>query len=148
MSLFNTTDNNAIIERIHKLTPESKPLWGKMTVAQMLAHAQQPLKVAFGELQLKQSVIGFLFGSYYRKKYTGKDTYSKNSPTDSHFIIRDNKNFEEEKNKLIPLVQRFAKEGASAITKQKHPFFGKLTTEDWDILQSKHLDHHLRQFGV
>lgn len=39
-SLFNAEDNNSIRKRINKLTPDSKPLWGKMNVSQMLAHLQ------------------------------------------------------------------------------------------------------------
>lgn len=149
MSLFNTTDNNAFIQRIQKLTPESKPLWGKMTVAQMLAHCQQPLKVAFGELTLKKSIPGILFGSYFKKKFLKADnTFSKNSPTDPAFIVKNDKNFEEEKNKLIPLIQKLAIEGAASIRNEKHPFFGNMNPQEWDIIQTKHLDHHLRQFGV
>jgi hypothetical protein len=29
-----------------------------------------------------------------------------------------------------------------------HPFFGPLKAEQWAILMYKHVDHHLRQFGV
>jgi len=29
-----------------------------------------------------------------------------------------------------------------------HPKFGKLTREEWGKLLARHLDHHLRQFGV
>ncbi|MFD1127776.1 DUF1569 domain-containing protein [Paenibacillus provencensis] len=28
-----------------------------------------------------------------------------------------------------------------------HPFFGKLTSEEWSIGLYKHLDHHLKEFG-
>jgi hypothetical protein len=30
----------------------------------------------------------------------------------------------------------------------KHPFFGPMTAEEWGIISYKHLDHHLKQFGV
>ena len=29
-----------------------------------------------------------------------------------------------------------------------HPFFGKMSAKEWAILAHKHIDHHLRQFGV
>lgn len=38
--------------------------------------------------------------------------------------------------------------GRSSITCHEHPFFGKMTGEDWGHLMYKHLDHHFRQFGV
>ncbi|HHT9020342.1 TPA: DUF1569 domain-containing protein [Flavobacterium psychrophilum] len=29
-----------------------------------------------------------------------------------------------------------------------HPFWGKMTDDDWNKLMWNHVDHHLRQFGV
>lgn len=29
-----------------------------------------------------------------------------------------------------------------------HPSFGRMRPKDWDVLQYRHFDHHLRQFGV
>jgi hypothetical protein len=57
-------------------------------------------------------------------------------------------NVDEEKRCLVALVQRFAQTGPDGITKDPHPFFGKLTTKEWDTLQWKHLDHHMRLFGT
>jgi hypothetical protein len=31
---------------------------------------------------------------------------------------------------------------------QSHPFFGQMSRTEWGRLTWKHLDHHLRQFGV
>jgi hypothetical protein len=31
---------------------------------------------------------------------------------------------------------------------EKHPVFGKLTKEQWSKATWKHIDHHLKQFGV
>ncbi len=146
-SLFNPNDNNEIIERINNLKPDSKSEWGKMNVSQVLAHSQAPLRVAFGEVKLKRGLLGILFGKMAKKKLLA-ETFKKNMPTDKAFIVVDDRNFEEEKNKLIKLVRRFAEDGPGGITKETHPFFGELTSEEWDALQWKHLDHHLRQFGV
>jgi hypothetical protein len=46
------------------------------------------------------------------------------------------------------LIDRFVSGGPSACTNHPHPFFGPLTPAEWAILMYKHLDHHLRQFGV
>lgn len=146
-SLFNQTDNQEIIKRINCLDPAAKAQWGKMNVSQMLAHCQTPLKVAFGELKLKRTLLGILFGSIAKKKLVGLEPYPQNLPTDKNFIIHGNPSFEEERKKLIELVQRFAQKGPSGIMQEPHPFFGKLTTQEWDNLQWKHLDHHLRQFS-
>ena len=55
-SIFNAADNQSFIDRIQRLTPDTPAQWGKMTVAQMLVHAQQPLRVATGDLKLKRGL--------------------------------------------------------------------------------------------
>ncbi len=145
-SLFNKTDNQEMIDRINKLGSNSKAQWGKMNVSQMVLHMQQPLRVAFGELKLKRTFIGILFGGIAKKKLAGPQPFPRDMPTDKNFIVSTKPNFEVEKKKLIILVQRFAEKGPSGIMQEPHPFFGKLTTQEWDSLQWKHLDHHLRQF--
>ncbi|MFI5451141.1 DUF1569 domain-containing protein [Pedobacter sp. UC225_61] len=55
-------------------------------------------------------------------------------------------NLEAEKQNLINLINKFdAQKDTLAI---KHPIFGKMSTEQWDVLLWKHTDHHLRQFGA
>lgn len=146
-SLFSPADNAAIIQRLQALSPEHKAQWGKMNISQMLTHCQVPLRVAFGEVKLKRTLIGFLFGRMALKRFAGAAIFDKNLPTEKSFVITSNPEFEAERGKLIALVKRFLDQGPSAITKEPHPFFGKMTTEQWDTVQWKHLDHHLRQFG-
>jgi len=49
---------------------------------------------------------------------------------------------------LCALIDRFAVGGPQCCTKHPHTFFGQMTPEEWATLMYKHLDHHLRQFGV
>jgi transposase InsO family protein len=53
-----------------------------------------------------------------------------------------------ERDRLSGLIDKFAAGGAAGCTRNPHSFFGKMTPEEWAILMYKHLDHHLRQFGV
>jgi hypothetical protein len=76
------------------------------------------------------------------------EPFKKNLPTAKSFIVKDERNFEEEKNKLVNLLQRLSHTNPEDVAKRPHPFFGKLTADEWNTLQFKHLDHHLRQFGV
>lgn len=119
-----------------------------MNVAQMLTHVQVPLKVAFGELRLKRSLAGILFGRIAKKKLSSDRQWQKSMPTDKNFIVAGNRNFSREKEDLLLLVRRFAELGPAGISHQAHPFFGNLTADDWDKLMWNHLDHHLRQFGA
>lgn len=146
-SLFDPVGLQAMLARLDALRTDSKRQWGKMDVAQMLAHCQQPLRVALGELKLKRMLIGILFGRLAKKKLLAPKPWKPGMPTAPEFKIVDARDFAREKTALRALVERFGKGGPAALTKLPHPFFGPLTTEEWQALQWRHLDHHLRQFG-
>lgn len=147
-SLYDSASNQAILERLEKLSSQTQRLWGKMDVAQMFKHCQSPLKVALDELNLKRGILGFLLGSYAKKRFIKGKGFPKNLPTVPQFKIIETCNFEKEKTTLIDLIKRFKEGGAKKFEGKVHPFFGKMTAEEWDLLQWKHLDHHLQQFGV
>lgn len=147
-SLFDPQGNQKMISRIERLTPITLSQWGKMTVSQMMAHCQQPIKVPLGLLQLKPNWLSFFFGKSVKKQMMNQKSFRKDLPTVKEFRIAGEPDFEKTKQELIALVERFAKEGHASIKVTKHPFFGEMTLEEWDVLQWKHLDHHLRQFGV
>lgn len=146
-SIFSPATNTAFIDRINKLTPSTPALWGKMNVSQMLAHCQVPIQVAYGELNVKGGLIALLFGRIAKKKLMNDQPFERNLPTMREAKIKNDRGFDAEKAALIELVKRFAK-GPDVLTKKPHPFFGPLTVDEWNTLQYKHLDHHLRQFGV
>lgn len=146
-SLFQPAGLAAILARLDRLTPTSPRRWGKMEIAQMLAHCQQPLRVALGELPLKRSLIGFLFGRLAKKKLLAPAPWKPGMPTAPEFVVRDPRDFAKEKAALRALVQCFGEGGPAKLTQRPHPFFGPLTVEEWQALQWRHLDHHLRQFG-
>lgn len=145
--IFNVADSTRFVGRINQLLPSSRPLWGKMNVSQMLAHCQVPLRVALGELQIKRGLAGFLFGRIARKKLLSDQPFKPNLPTFREAKITGVKDFTTEKQGLINLIMRFDA-GPDILTTKPHGFFGPLSVEQWDKLQVKHLDHHLRQFGV
>ena len=147
-SIYNNQDAEAFIERINKLTPITQYTWGTMTVSQMLAHIQQPIMVAIGETKPKRSLIGILFGRIAKKKLVNEKPFKQGLLTAPSFKIKNERNFDAEKNKAIELIKLINTAGSEGTTKDKHPIFGKLNGEEWDMLTVKHLDHHLRQFGV
>jgi hypothetical protein len=147
VNIFDIEGNANLIRRIESLTPQSRPLWGKMTVSQMLLHCQKPLDVAEGTLLLKRGIIGFLFGKMAKRDFLKRPQFQKNLPTAPSLKIVDAANFEKEKETLLNQVVRFRETGPGIIKNTKHPFFGEMSIEEWGILQYKHLDHHLNQFG-
>jgi hypothetical protein len=147
-SLFDPPVTEEMVARINSLKADTKALWGKMTVSQMLAHMQPPLRVALGDEKLKKGLLGFLFGRIAKKQLVTENPFKKNLPTAPGFVVKDQRNFEEEKNKVIDLLRRFSKTSKQELNARVHPFFGKLNSEEWIILHWKHIDHHLRQFGA
>lgn len=143
--LFKPEVKASIISRINKLNASSPSQWGKMNVSQMMAHCQAQMRVALGDEKLKHSLLGKLIGGWAKKKLVGEKPFSKNLPTAPTFVVKHQPDFEIEKNNLIGIITRFQ---SHAITTEPHPFFGKLTLNEWSTATWKHLDHHLKQFGV
>ncbi len=145
-SIFNSADNLQIISRIESLTPKSQALWGKMRVEQMFKHTNEAILIAFGEKTLKINFIMRFLGGMMKNKILNSE-FKKNSPTAPEFIFKESYDFEASKKELIDNFKRFSK-GRDEITISNHPFWGKMTFEDWDKLMWNHIDHHLRQFGA
>jgi hypothetical protein len=149
MSLFNKQSADEFISRIHTLSYRTQPQWGKMDVAQMLTHCQKPLLVAKGQLTPRiNPIVRLLFGRTAKKHLVNEHEFRKNLPTFSEAKIVDKRDFDKEQTLLVNMIREFQEAGPSGLTKNSHPFFGDMTIADWDTLQVKHLDHHLRQFGV
>jgi hypothetical protein len=145
-SLFRPDDAAAVLQRVRRLRPDSRAQWGKMDAAQMLAHCQVPLRVALGDVKLKRGLVGVIFGGMAKRKLLGPQPFGHDMPTGPEFRIAGARDFVRERDELEALVQRFAAAGPAGLTREPHPFFGPLTTPEWETLMWKHLDHHLRQF--
>ena len=146
-SLLQTEGNAHVIRRIESLRADAPRQWGKLTLAQMLVHCQRPFLVASGELKLKRSLLGRVFGGMAKKKFVASDApFKRNLPTDPRFLAPEAHDVAKEQAALVTLVRRFGAEGLR--TTDPHPFFGVLESAEWDRLLAKHLDHHLRQFGA
>ncbi|MCK6445213.1 MAG: DUF1569 domain-containing protein [Planctomycetes bacterium] len=147
-SLFSATDRAVMLARIGRLTPTSKRQWGKMDVAQMCRHCQIGLLLAMGEMQLKRNLMGLLFGRLAKRSLVSPKPWRRGLPTAPEFRVTDQRDFTRERDALVALVERFGRGGPAVLTRHPHPFFGPMTTEEWMLLQWRHLDHHLQQFGA
>jgi hypothetical protein len=148
-NLYNSTHVSGILERIEKLSPNSQRQWGKMNVAQMLAHCNVSLETALGKNVIPRvPFVSQLIAKMLRPSVMGPKPFGKNSPTDKSYIMKAELNFDEQKSKAVSSIKKFSEGGPSACTTHPHPFFGHFTPEEWALFQWKHLDHHLRQFGV
>ena len=144
-NLFDPTVKQDVIGRINLLKPATQRKWGKMDVAQMMAHLQAPLGVPMGKHEMKGSVLIRLFAPLVKKQLYNDKPFRRNLPTDKTFKIADQRDFEKEKQQLIELINCFTEEN---IRNDVHPLFGKMTLQQWSNSNWKHVDHHLQQFGV
>lgn len=148
-SLFQPNDLEALRSRIAQLRPDSDRQWGTMTAAQALAHCSLGVHTATGELRPQRKLIGRILGPIVKPKVVNDDEpMRRNSPTAKELIVPNQPDFLAEQLRLIGLLDQFSAAGPQGCTSHPHAFFGHLTPDEWAILMYKHVDHHLRQFGV
>jgi hypothetical protein len=136
------------ISRIDKLQATTERQWGKMGVAQMLAHCSATMDMASGRLNPPRILIGRVIGPLFKSILINEKPFGKNGPTDKKLIISDQRDFAREQEGLEQRVRQFHEAGHAGCTRHPHPFFEKLSAQDWSRGMYKHLDHHLRQFGA
>lgn len=145
-SLFATADFEEVQERALALKDASRGLWGKMSAGQMLWHCQIPLKLAIENK--KHHTKGKLLARWLFKKLMYNDTpWRKNLPTVPMARAKEEKDFIKERQRLLELLKAFY-DLRDRKEWNPHPVFGHFTAAQWGQMQYKHLDHHLRQFGV
>ncbi|RYZ20430.1 MAG: DUF1569 domain-containing protein [Chitinophagaceae bacterium] len=145
--LFDPEGARQLLERLYRLQPGQPALWGRMNVAQMLTHCQAPFATYFGELHIPQSLVGLLFGRFAKRRLFSGKPWPRGLPTAREFVITDDRDFESERNKLAAQIERFSS-SSILLHPPRHPFFGKMSAQEWSRLAYRHTDHHLRQFGV
>jgi Protein of unknown function (DUF1569) len=148
-NLFEAERVAEIQERLGRLRPESERQWGSMSAAQAVAHCCVGMEWAVGDRVPQRMFVGRVMGFIVKPLVMRDDKpMKKNSPTAKSLVVNDERDLRAERERLRGLIERFAAGGRAGCTTHPHSFFGKLTPEEWAILMYKHLDHHLRQFGV
>ena len=148
-NLYEPATAQEIKDRIAPLGPASQRQWGKMTAAQAMAHCSVAMEWAVGDIRPPRMFIGRIFGSLAKSKMLKDEApMGRNTPTAKSLVVADDRDLATERQRLSALVDRFASAGPSGCTTHPHSFFGPLTPNEWSSLMYKHLDHHLRQFGV
>lgn len=143
-TLLDSTDREALLERLRRLQPSSRARWGKLTAQRMVCHLADSLRVGLGELPTKR--VDTFLGRTLLKWLV---VYSPVPPprgkiqTAPEMLTTAPATWAEDVAGVEALIERMATTRTSAT----HPFFGPLSSAGWGRLTWKHLDHHLRQFG-
>lgn len=145
-SLWNARDRRELLERMERLSPAAKPLWGTMSAPQMLAHLRKWAQMADGRLAtaamrrplryplLKQLIVYWL-------------PFPRGVRTAPELRCTEPEDWAMERAAVRQYIESFEKL-APNVSWPIHPAFGKLTPKAWGVLGYRHTDHHFRQFGI
>jgi hypothetical protein len=149
-NIFDVQVSAQLIERLEEIKPDTLPLWGKMNAGQMLAHCNVSYEYVFepGKYKPTPALIKFILKLLVKNKITREAPFNKSSPTGPDFKIVQDKNFDDEKARLIAFIDKTCDLGAQYFEGRESHSFGKLTAIEWNNMFYKHLDHHFRQFGA
>ena len=148
-NIFKAEVTQEVIDRVNNLTPESQPIWGKMTVSQMLAHCSVTYEMVYdGTHEKPKGMMKLILKLFVKGMVTGEKPYKKNLRTAPQFLMTSDKDFELEKARLIAYLKKTQELGESHFDNKESLSFGRLSIKEWNNMFYKHLDHHLTQFGV
>jgi hypothetical protein len=128
--IFIPEETEKLVQRIQTLTPNSKAQWGEMTIAQ----------IGF--------MMKWMMKNFFKSSMVNEKPYARNIKTASVFKLMGEKQFQREQERLIALVRAAHAMGEGYYHGLPHYALGPLSSEEWNNLLYKHLDHHLRQFGA
>lgn len=148
-NIFNKADSQEIIDRINKLTPSTQAVWGKMNVNQMLAHCNVAYEMIYENIHTPpKGFKKFLLKLLVKNLIVSEKPYKKSMHTAPEFIITESKDFEKEKIRLINYIVKTQELGEKHFNGLVSTSFGSLTSQQWNNMLFKHLNHHLNQFGA
>jgi hypothetical protein len=138
-----------ICRRMESLTADAKPQWGRFNATEMLAHLNDAMRMAMGELpvQAKKTRLPIRYAPL-KQLFVYTLPWPKGAPTAPELLSRGSSaEFAKEKAAFRDVVDRLAQKRADEQWPE-HPAFGRLTYRAWGVLKFRHADHHLRQFGL
>ncbi|MFD0992950.1 DUF1569 domain-containing protein [Tenacibaculum geojense] len=148
-NIFSLEVTDQIIARILSLQPTTTPQWGTMNVSQMLAHCSVAYEMVYTDMHPKPNpFVKFIIKLVAKKAVVSDKPFSKNGRTAPQFLIVNERDFEKEKQRLISYIRKTQELGADFFENKESHSFGKLSSKEWNTMFYKHMDHHLRQFGV
>ena len=143
---------NQFTSLLKTIPADRKPLWGKMSLQQMVEHFSDTVRIASGKTAISEFVtpaenIGkmqtFMMSDKPFKENTPNPLLPDVPPPVRHHNMEEA--IEELQHEIDHLFTRFNEEKEHVT---RNPFFGDLDFEQNIHLLYKHALHHLRQFGV
>lgn len=144
-SVWDTDARNELYARLDRLKADTRPGWGKMDAAQMMGHCADGMRAALGELQVTDKKSPFRFAPV-RYLVIYWLPWPQGAPTAPELIHEGKEDFSKNRAELKGVMERLAVNRSKGL--RPHAAFGQMTEKDWGCLTWRHVDHHLRQFGL
>lgn len=144
-NIFNPAHRQELLQRVDALKPDSQRLWGTLSVEGMINHIGRQLLVGLGEIEVPPKSSPMALPGV-RWLMICVVPWPKGAQTAPQLLPADPESFESEKAGFHRLVESFVEQEPRGFS--PHPLFGSLSTGLWGQLAYRHVDHHLRQFGV
>ena len=154
-TLLERETREAVRQRIARLRPDTPARWGHFTAPRMLAHAIQSLGMMTGDVAVAPKRTPWGMRHWPLKHLLIYVLpFPKGLPTSPELLQRpavgadvSDLEWADELRAFDRALDRIP-EVARTNRWPIHPAFGALTGHEWAGLQARHLDHHLRQFGL
>lgn len=148
-NIFELQTTHTLFERIQKLNANTQPIWGSMSVDKMLAHCNVTYEMVYTDKHAAPNAfVRFILKALVKQKVVSEIIYKQNGKTAPQFVIKEAKNFDEEKKRLIDFITKTQQLGEAYFDGKVSQSFGPLNKTEWNNMFYKHLHHHLTQFGV
>ena len=147
-SLWNEAERKDLLARLDKMRPNVKPLWGRMSAPQTVAHLADWTRMAIGAIKVESKNTPFRF-PVIKQILIYVAPFPKNLPTAPELQKSEPGEWSEDMRDLKELVRRAVQKQADPKARwPDHPAFGAISSKAWGVLGYRHTDHHLRQFGL
>lgn len=143
-------DRTELLERLRALTPQSTRRWGRMSPHQMVCHLCDAYRTTLGERPPAQpaSLVGRTVIKWM-VLYTAipiPKGVTTSEELDQERGGTPPSEFAADVETLAALVERSVERNAPE--PNEHPAFGRMSRAQWARFNYRHMNHHLRQFGV
>jgi hypothetical protein len=145
-SVFDPDTRSLLLARVERVTADSRPQWGKMNAEQMLTHLVKSLQMATGEVVAKTVWTPVRY-TPLRQLIVYLLPWPKNVATARELLPSNPVALEEGRRALVRVIEDIAAR-SSQREWPEHPAFGPVGRRGWGVVAWRHVDHHLRQFGV
>lgn len=147
-TVFDPAVRAEVVERMGRIPPDRRPLFGKMSAPQMVCHVSDALRVSLGEIPTRSKGKKVFTNPVVRWLLIHVLPWPKGkTQTAREMLTAQPTDWAADLGTFRALLERMGSRGPGGAW-PPHPLFGNLSGKMWGHLTYRHLDHHLGQFGV